>query len=226
LDTKGALFYGTLHPGPVSKIVDRRVYLFFGNVWFCPIKDSSLIRACRDTVPATDAPVVIHHDDPVWFLPRGMDRTYLHTGRILTLLALNGEIDESFFWNQIRVIIMFRVFEIDQVSSLEPENPDPLELRIMVRMIVFFHTGINTSSAANTSGKFQTISPEGIGNGFLRADLKFPPIFLQVSLFQLCNDTFLFFLGHLAEMFLQKVLSLLLCAGGEKRKRKTCQSSQ
>jgi hypothetical protein len=83
-----------------------------------------------------------------------MDRTYLHTGRILTLLTLNREIDESFFWDQIRVIIMFRVFEIDQVSSLEPENPDPVELRIMARMVVFLHTGIDASSAANTSGKF------------------------------------------------------------------------
>jgi hypothetical protein len=131
LDTKGALFYSTLHSGPVSKVVDRRVYLFFGNVWFCPIKDSSLIRACCDAVPATDAPVVIHHDDTVRFLPGGMDRTYLHTRRILTLLALNGEIDESFFWNQVRVIVMFRVFKIDQVSSFESENPDPLELGVV-----------------------------------------------------------------------------------------------
>jgi hypothetical protein len=107
-----------------------------------------------------------------------MDRAYLHTGWILTLLTLNGEIDKSFFWNQIRVIIMFRVLEIDQVSSLEPENSDPLELRIVARMVVFFYTGIDTSSAANTSGKLQTVSPEGIGNGFLCADLKFPPIFL------------------------------------------------
>jgi hypothetical protein len=155
-----------------------------------------------------------------------MDRTYFYTGRILALLALNGEIDESFFWNQSRVIIMFGVFKIDQVSSFEPENSDPLELGVMAGRIVFFHTGIDASSAANTSGKLQAICPKSIGNRFLIADLKFPPIFLQVSLFQLCDDTFLLFLGHLAEMFLQKVLRFLLCAGGEKRKRKTCQSSQ
>jgi predicted phosphatase len=80
-----------------------------------------------------------------------MDRTYLHTRRILTLLTLNGKINKSFFWNQIRVIVMVRVFEIDQVSSLESKDPDPLKLRIMARMIIFFHTGIDTSSAANTS---------------------------------------------------------------------------
>jgi hypothetical protein len=151
LDTKGAFFHGTLHSGSVSQVVDRGVYLFFWNVWLCPVKDSSFIGAGGNAVPATDTPVVIDHDDTVWFLPSSMDRTYLHTRRILTLLALNGEIDESFFWNQVRVIVMFRVFEIDQVSSFESENSDPVKLRVMARMIVFFHTGINTSPAANAS---------------------------------------------------------------------------
>jgi hypothetical protein len=151
LDTKGAFFHSTLHSGSVSKVVDRRVYLLFGNVWLCPVEDSPFIGACCNAVPATNAPVVINHDDPVRFLPCGMDRTYLHTRRILTLLALNGEIDESFFWNQVRVIVMFRVFEIDQVSSFESENSDPLKLRVMARMIVFFHTGINTSPASDAS---------------------------------------------------------------------------
>jgi hypothetical protein len=206
--------------------VNRGVYFLLGNVWLCPVEYPSFIGAGRDTVSAANAPVVIYHHDPVRLLPSGMDRTYFYTGRILALLALNGEIDESFFWNQSRVIIMFGVFKIDQVSSFEPENSDPLELGVMAGRIVFFHTGIDASSAANTSGKLQAICPKSIGNRFLIADLKFPPIFLQVSLFQLCDDTFLLFLGHLAEMFLQKVLRFLLCAGGEKRKRKTCQSSQ
>jgi hypothetical protein len=60
-----------------------------------------------------------------------MDGTYLHTGRILALLTLNREVNKSFFWNQVRVIIMFRIFEIDQVSSFKSENSDPLKLRIM-----------------------------------------------------------------------------------------------
>ena len=107
-----------------------------------------------------------------------MDRTNLHTGRVLTLLALNREIDETLSPGQVRIIIMFRVFEIDQVSSLEPENPDPVKLRIMARMIVFFHTGIDASPAADASGKFKTITPEGIGKGFLCADLKFLSVFL------------------------------------------------
>jgi hypothetical protein len=206
--------------------VDRGVYFFPGNIGLCPVEDSSFIGAGSNAVPTSDAPVIIHNDDPIRFLPGGMDRTYLHAGRILTLLTLNGKIDESLFWNQVRVIIVFGIFEIDQISSFEPENPDPVELRIMARKIVFFCTGINASAAANTSGKLKAICPKSIGHGLLCTDLKFLSIFLQVSLFQISNDLFLFFFRHLAEMFLQKVFSFPLCAGGEERKRETCQGGQ
>jgi hypothetical protein len=132
--------------------VDRGIDLLFWNVWLRPVEDSPLIGAGCDAVPATDAPVIINHDDTIGFLPGGVDRTYFHAGRLLALLTLNGEIDKSLFWNQVRVIVMFRVFKIDQVSSFESENPDPLKLRIMARVIIFFHTGINASPTANTSG--------------------------------------------------------------------------
>ena len=129
--------------------MDRRVYLLFGNVWLCPVEDPSFIWAGCDAVPASDTPVVINHNDPVRFLPSGMDRTYLHTGRVLALLTLDREIEESLLRNSFRVIVMLRVLEIDQVSSLESEDPDPLKLRIMARMIIFIHTGIDTSPAAD-----------------------------------------------------------------------------
>jgi hypothetical protein len=226
LDTKGAFIHSTLHSGSVSQIVDRRVDLLLGNVWFCPVEDSSFIGAGGNTVPTPNAPVVIHHHDPIWFLPSGMDRTYLHTGGILTLLTLNGEIDESLLGNDFGIIVMFRVFEIDQISSFESENSDPVKLGVTAGRIVFSHTGIDASSAANTSRKLKAICPKSIGHGLFCTDLKFPPIFLEVSLFQVCNDAFLFFFCHFMEMFLQKVFRFLLCAGGERRKRKTCQGGQ
>jgi hypothetical protein len=141
-------------------------------------------------------------------------------------LALNGEVDKSFFWNQIRVIIMFGVFKVDQIPSFEPEHPDPMKLRIMSRMIIFFHTGIDTSSAPNASGKLQAVCPKGIGDCLLGADLKFPSIFLQVSLFQLCNDPFLFFRCHFPKVSLQEVLGLLLRARGEERDGETSEGGQ
>jgi hypothetical protein len=201
--------------------VNRGVYFFLWDVWLCPVEDPPFVRTCSNAIPASNTPVVIDHDDTVRFLPGGVDRTNLHARRLLTLLTLNGEIDKTLFRNDIRVVMVFRVFKIDQVSSFEPEHPNPLKLGIMSRMIIFLHTSINASSAPYASGKLQAICPEGIGNGLLGADLKFPSIFLRVSLFQPCNDTFLLFFCHFSEMFLQEVLSFLLGAGGEERKRKT-----
>jgi hypothetical protein len=142
------------------------------------------------------------------------------------LLTLNGQIDESFFRNQVRVIVMFRVFKIDQVSSFESEHPDPLKLRIMARVVILFHTGIDASSAPDASGKLQAVCPKGIGNGLLGADLKFSSIFLQVSLFQLGNDMFLFFGCHFPKMFLQEILGLFLGARGKHGERSACRSGQ
>jgi hypothetical protein len=138
------------------------------------------------------------------------------------LLTLNGEVDESFFWNQVGVIVMFRVFKVDQVSSFESENPDPLKLRVMARMVILFHTGIDASPTTDTSRKLQAVCPKGIGNRLLGADLKFSSIFLLISLLQLCNDMFLFFFCHLAKMFLQEIFGLFLGAGGEQGERSTC----
>jgi hypothetical protein len=113
LNTKGAFIYGALHSGAISQVVDRRVDLLFRNIRFCPVEDPSFIRACSDTVPASNTPVVIYNDDSVRFLPGCMDRTYLHAGRLLALLTLNGEIDKTLFRYNIRIIIVFGVFEID-----------------------------------------------------------------------------------------------------------------
>jgi hypothetical protein len=68
---------------------------------------------------------------------------------------------------------MFGVFKIEQVSSLEPKNPDPLKLGVMSGVIVFFYTSINAPPATNTARKFKAIAPEGIGQSSLCADLKF-----------------------------------------------------
>ena len=60
---------------------------------------------------------------------------------------------------------MFGVFEIDQVSSLKPENPDPVELRIMARIDCFplhRHRRIFDNQCI---GKVQGHSPKGYPEG-------------------------------------------------------------
>jgi len=153
LDAEGALFDRALHPWSVSEVVDRGVDLLLRNVWLRPVENSPFVRARCNAVSAPYAPVVVHHDDPIWFLPGGVDGADFHAGWILTLLALNRKVDIPFLRYQVRIVVMFRVFEIDQVSPFQLENSDPLELRVMAGVVVFLHAGIDTPSAADTSGK-------------------------------------------------------------------------
>jgi hypothetical protein len=141
-------------------------------------------------------------------------------------LALNRKIDIPFLRYDVRIVVMFRVFEIDQVSPFQLQNSDPLELRVMAGVVVFLHAGIDTPSAADTSGKLKAITPKGFGDRFLGTDLKFSPVFFQISPLEVCNDPFLFVFRHLMEMFLEKVLGFFLRAGSEKRKRKARQAGE
>ncbi len=131
MNTKGAFFHSTFHSGSVAEVVDGRIDLLLGKVWLCPIENPPFVRTGGNAIPAADAPVVIHDDDPVRFLPGRMDRTNFYAGRILTVLALNGKINESLFRDQVGIVIVLRIFEIDEIPSLEPEDPDPLKLRIV-----------------------------------------------------------------------------------------------
>jgi hypothetical protein len=155
-----------------------------------------------------------------------MDRAYLHARGVLAVLALHREIEKSFFGHLRRIVVMFGVFKIDKTSSLKSENPDPMQLWLVSGIIVFSYTRVNASSAADAPRKFKTITPEDIGKGFLRADLKFLPVFLRVPLFQLDNDGFLFFTSHFMKMSLEEVFSLLLRARREERDSHPCDGSQ
>ena len=116
---------------------------------------------------------------------------------------------------------MLGVFEVDQVTPLELEDPDPLELMFVTGVIILFYTRIDTSSAPDAPGKVQPVPPQRIRNSLLRTDLKFFTIFLKVSLFKFGNDPLLLFRRHLLKTFLQEVLGFFLRTGGEKRHGET-----
>jgi len=202
--------------------VNQGVQLLRGNVRFAPIENPSFIGTGCDAISTTDAPVIIHNHNSIRLLPGRMDRTDLHTGRILTLLALNGKIDIPFLRNRIRIVVMFRVFEINQISSLQLEDPDPMKLTFVAGLVILLDTGIDASPATDASGKLKAVTPEGILLGFLRADLEFPSIFLVISLLQFGNEAFLFLFCHLEKMFLKEVLDFLFCARREERDRHSC----
>jgi hypothetical protein len=204
--------------------VDGGVYFLFGEIRLSPVEDPPLIGTGCDAIPAPDAPVVIDDHDPVRLLPCGMNGTDFDTGRIFTLLALNGKIDKALFRDRFRIIVMFRIFEVDHVPSLQLEDPDPMKLRIMPGLVVFLYTPIHTPPASDAPGKVESVTPESFREGLFRADLKFLPKSLEVSLLQFFNGLFFFSRRHLMKMLLQKVLGLFFGAGREQRHSGACQS--
>ncbi len=121
---------------------------------------------------------------------------------------------------------MLGIFKVDQIPPPESEDPDPVELRVMTRVIVFFYAGVDAPPAPDAARKFKAVTPEGIGQSILCADFKVLPVLLIVSFFQFGDDALLLFRGHLSKMFLEKILGLLLAAVGEERQRSSGQGSQ
>jgi len=164
LNTEGALIDSTFHPGSVPEVMDGGIDLLFWNVWIGPIEDSPLVGTGGDAVSASDAPVIINDHDPIGFLPCGVDRADLDAGGVLTLLALHRKIKEPRLRNKVRIVEMFGVFKVNQVSPLEPENTNPLELGVMARVVVFFHTRVNAPPAADAAREFKTV-PQTVSGG-------------------------------------------------------------
>jgi hypothetical protein len=205
--------------------VDLRIHFFRWDIRFCPVKDPSFVRARSNTIPTADAPVVIHHDQTIRFFPSGMDWTYLHTRRVLTVLALDGHVHESRLRNLFGIVIMLGILQIDQGALLEPDDPNPVQLRIVTGVVIFNGTGIDASSASDTTREVQTIAPEGVWDCFLGADRKFLAVFLLVSLFPFGDGSFLLVRRHLAKMLLEEILLLLFRARKE-GERNPCQGSK
>jgi hypothetical protein len=205
--------------------VDLWIHFFRWEFRFCPIKDPSFVRARSNTIPTANAPVVIHHDQAVRFFPSGMHWAYLHTRRVLTVLALDGHVNESRLRNLFGIVIMLGILQIDQGALLEPDDPNPVELRILTGIVIFIGTGIDASSTSDTARQVQTIAPEGVRERFLRADRKLLAVFLLVSQFPFGNESFLLLRRHLAKMLLEEVLLLLFRARKE-GERNPCQGSK
>jgi hypothetical protein len=144
-----------------------------------------------------------------------MDRTDLHTRWILAVLTLDGHVHEPRLRNLFGIVIMLGILQIDQAALFEPDDPNPVELRILTRIVIFIGTGIDAPSTSDTARQVQTIAPEGVRECFLRADCKFLAVFLLISLFPFGNKSFLLVRGHLAKMLLEEIFFLLFSARKE-----------
>ncbi len=121
LRTKSALLHHTLHPGRIT-----RVGVFNVRPGVFPVKATGPIRTGRHTEPATDAPVHVHHDDPVFPFKRGLGRTDPHTWRMLTMVTEHNK------FPLVQILVQVLVRRVRK-SVLKLLFPDPLDFVLFVR---------------------------------------------------------------------------------------------
>ena len=162
LHTKRTLIDNVLIARPVAEIMDgsiQFVFLYFG---FRPVKGPASVRACGHAIPAADTPVIVDDYEAIGFLPGGVYWANFDTRRIFAVLTLDRHVEVILFRYLWRIIVMFRLFHVYEVTLLQSEDPDPLYLRVVARTIVFLHARIDTSPASHTAREVKTVSPKGI----------------------------------------------------------------
>src|SRR6266581_1041948 len=114
LDAEMAFLHHALPPGAIAEIGHLRIDSFFGNLRLREVEPAREVRTRGFAIATPDAPVVINHRDAVLLLPGGVNGTNLHAGRVFTLLALHGHVEEIFFRHLGRVVIVLGLLHIER----------------------------------------------------------------------------------------------------------------
>jgi hypothetical protein len=83
-------------------------------------------------------------------------RTNLHARRVLALLALHRHVEEAFFRNLLRVVVVLRLLEIERTMR-ELQHANVLNFR-SPREVVFLDAGMDTFAATDAAGEIETIN--------------------------------------------------------------------
>ena len=127
----------------------------FGMRRLGEVKSPRPIRAGRFAIAAANAPIVIHHGDPVGFLPRRMNRANFDARRVLALLALHRHVEVTLFRHGIRRIKVVRLVNV-QRAVRQPEHADVLDFGI-ARLVVLRHARVDAFAASDAPGQVQAI---------------------------------------------------------------------
>src|SRR6266545_60221 len=200
LDAEGALLDDALRPRAVAEVVLVRVQLLRGELRVGPVEVARAVRARRHAAAAPDAPVIVDDDDAVLLLPRRLRRARLHAGRVAALLALHREVELPGPRHRVRVVVQLGVGEIDAVLLLHLEHADPVDLRLLARLVVLLHAGVDAAAAADAARDVEPVAELDAGAGPLGGDLRLPAEPLLVPLLHLRE--------HLREVVLRQLLEV------------------
>ena len=170
LDAEVTFFHDTICPRAIAQVGHVGVDLILGNGGGGEVEAAGEVRAGRLAITATDAPVVIDDSDAVLLLPCGIDGANFDAGGILTLMALDGHVEEALLGNGLGLVIMIAAFEVEgAVGHLE--HADVLDFRCS-RHVVLGDAGVDTFAASDAAGEVEAINELDPVHGFVVGDVR------------------------------------------------------
>jgi hypothetical protein len=126
-----------------------------GNIGFVPVKSATVIGARCHTIPATDAPVIVHDDNSVWLFPGGLGGAGLDTRGSFTVETLNPHIE---------MVLNRHFMEVFSVADLRRhltvfhlKNTNILRIRLAVE-VVLLDAGSHAFQVTFTAGETKGIA--------------------------------------------------------------------
>ena len=218
LDTEMAFLHDTLAAWPVAQVSHIGIDFIFGDLRFGEIEAPRPIRAGGLAVAAANAPIVINDCNPVRFLPGGMDGADFDAGWILALLALDGHVEEAFFGDRLRGVVVIALFHVHRAVR-HFEHADVLDFRIP-GLIILLDAAVNTFSAANAARQVERINELDAVHGLEVAHVRTNPVLPLDLVFDALKH-----LGHLFRCQFLVVLLQEFLGGGKifhfKQRRQT-----
>jgi hypothetical protein len=190
MDAKRALLDDPVRARPVAEYVRVRIDLVFGNLRLAPVEVARPVGTRGDAVPATDAPVVVDDDDPVGLLPGRLRRAGRDAGRILALLAGDGQIELVLGGHLVVVVEGVPLVEIDRPDGVLPlilEDADPVDLRVP-RLVVLLDARVHAAPAADAARDVESVPEHDPVIRGLRAHPERLPVSLGVLALEAGDD--------------------------------------
>src|SRR5581483_8504101 len=112
----GALLDDALRARPVAEEMLDRVDLVGAEARLPPVEAARAVGARRHAAATADAPVGVDRHDAVGLLPGRLDRARLDAGRVLALLAGDGEV-ELVRARLVLLVVGVAVLEVDGLRA-------------------------------------------------------------------------------------------------------------
>src|SRR5690554_925564 len=155
MQAERALLHDARGANAVREVGLDGVDVLGGELWLVPVEAPRVVGASCLAVATADAPVVVHDDDAVGLLPRGLHGAHVHARRIVTLLTLHRQVVLT--WRG-HLVVVGRVALLQVEGALiHLEHPDVRVVRRSI-VVVLLVAGLGAAAAPDAHAQVQRVT--------------------------------------------------------------------